>query len=89
MTEATEAKETVKKWLAQKGSIQTRLRESDEGDREYFQRTAPDLLSLPDATIINALNGLLEDGAVVKTESVHPNDPSEYFVDWSLASEKK
>ena len=74
-------------YLGKQGSIETRLRETGEGDQEYFNSIIPSIPGLdPREEDLIILLHQLQQGALVRSETVHPYDSSEYIVTWNLPS---
>ena len=74
-------------FLRAKGSIETRLRETSEGEIEYFQHNPPKIpgLELSAEQLIVLLKKLKQAGTLVRFETVTPFDSCEYFIKWCLS----
>lgn len=79
---------TVKDFLAAGGELRTRLRERSVGETHDFPLFVPAGLArtLRAEDIVTALELLERQGAVVRSEIVHPYDSSEYTVRWRFVT---
>jgi hypothetical protein len=69
------------------GAIESRLKETSGGEREWFQPTRPLIngVKLTEPELI-ALLHKMEEWRILRTkEVVYPADPSEHFLYWNLA----
>ena len=83
--------EAVISYLGKHGKVETRLRESDEGDSEYCQGSSMILakqLKITEDTLLRILNELKTQETVVRSQQVHPYDSSEYIVTWKMRNNK-
>lgn len=80
--------DVIMRVLREQGEVETRLRETSSGDREYLQGSGFALIS-PSTTeerLITTLHDLASKGVVSHTSTVHPHDSSEYISCWRLTS---
>jgi len=78
----------VKAVLAERRAIQTRLRERSTGDvhdRPSGPLQTPLGVTLPAEAVVVVLEELERQGIVVRSETVHSHDGSEYTLCWRLA----
>ena len=83
----------ILKFLGSGGSIQSRLKETSSGHREFFHGFEGSALRIPDLKLgAPELIGLLQDmesnGFICREERVHPHDFSEYLVRWMIVETK-
>jgi hypothetical protein len=82
--------EAVKTFVAQGNGIKTRVRELPQGDRH--DRPVPWMIpgvTLSPEAIVSALETLEKQGFVIRTETVHPFDSTEYLIQWYFVWEKQ
>ncbi|MGE0824210.1 MAG: hypothetical protein AB7G75_22720 [Candidatus Binatia bacterium] len=87
----TQRAQIVARFLTNGGELRTRLRERSWGDTHdspTIFAAALGMVLAPD-DIILALQELHHQGVVVRSETVHPFDSSEYLVTWRTATEKR
>jgi len=76
----------ISKFLNEHESIESRLRETSEGDIEYFQSFPPAIpgLSCSEGELLSLLRDMEREGKLTRTEAVRPEDSAEYVVTWRL-----
>lgn len=82
---AAQEKDAVLSFLTKQGVLETRLRETSSGLREYVQDATTRMsLGLEDLPLLEILRSLQAQGMVTCDENVHPHDTSEYILSWRL-----